>query len=95
MIIAAVLVVPILLFGKPILFKMEMNKAKNHAVSYFLSDYLDVFSKLPIFVQTLHNHNGTAEGEDVEVAGVPQTENHEGGDEPHEFSDVMIHQVKT
>lgn len=73
MIIAAVLVVPILLFGKPILFKMEMNKAKNHA--------------------TLHNHNGTAEGEDVEVAGVPQTENHEGGDEPHEFSDVMIHQA--
>jgi V-type H+-transporting ATPase subunit a len=44
MIIAAVLVVPILLFGKPILFKMEMNKAKNHAVSYFLSDYLDVFT---------------------------------------------------
>ena len=43
---------------------------------------------------TLHNHNGTAEGEDVEVAGVPQTENHEGGDEPHEFSDVMIHQVE-
>jgi V-type H+-transporting ATPase subunit a len=42
----------------------------------------------------LHNHNGTAEGEDVEVAGVPQTENHEGGDEPHEFSDVMIHQVE-
>ncbi|XP_046461917.1 V-type proton ATPase 116 kDa subunit a1-like isoform X3 [Daphnia pulex] len=73
MIITAVLVVPILLFGKPILFKMEMNKAKNHA--------------------TLHNHNGTAEGEDVEVAGVPQTENHEGGDEPHEFSDVMIHQA--
>ena len=34
MIIVAVLMVPILLFGKPLLFKMEQNKSKNHAVSY-------------------------------------------------------------
>lgn len=34
LIIVAVLMVPILLFGKPIVFKMEQNKAKNHAVSY-------------------------------------------------------------
>lgn len=73
MIIVAVLMVPILLFGKPILFKIEQNRSKNHAA--------------------LHNHNGTAEGEDVEVAGVTQGEHHEGGEEPHEFSDVMIHQA--
>lgn len=51
-------------------------------------------STCSFFLKALHNQNGTAEGEDVEVAGVPQTDGHEGGDEPHEFSDVMIHQVR-
>ena len=42
--------------------------------------------------QALHNHNGTAEGEDVEGAGASaQGEHHEG--EQHDFSDIMIHQV--
>jgi len=45
-----------------------------------------------IFLQSLHNHNnGTLEGEDVEVAGVPAGGEHDG--EEHDFSDVMIHQV--
>ncbi len=45
-----------------------------------------------IFLQSLHNHNnGTLEGEDVEVAGVPAGGEHDG--EEHDFGDVMIHQV--
>jgi len=41
-----------------------------------------------VCIQTLPNHNGGVEGEDVEVAGVS---GHEG--EEHDFGDIMIHQV--
>lgn len=43
----------------------------------------------------MHNHNGTAEGEDVEVAGVSAQGEHHEGEEEHGFGDVMIHQVNT